>query len=292
MSTCPVCLESIEEKDKIKTHCGHTFHKECILLWYRNKRNCPLCRTSISFEMVFECDYSCIFTWTYKKYKRLSKVIDGNFFGNVEKKLKYGYLHPIYEMATTPGNVSPNVPLPEDFKNFDIILGLYRVEDPKNQYSFIDITLYTRLVILFNKKENISLIEKKSFNEYIYYESKEESEFLSKNKFIILFQWIEEILYILEKYRDFNYSFNSEDYSVIFDLMITTLKHYKIDLSKEKNLIQGFAVVSMLCVLNFKNANLKFKDLNYWTTNLYSEKDFQKYIDFGKEYMESNLRLI
>jgi len=44
-STCPICLE--DENMTIKLPCNHWFHKECILDWFKESDNCPLCRTNI-----------------------------------------------------------------------------------------------------------------------------------------------------------------------------------------------------------------------------------------------------
>jgi len=43
---CSICLEKIDEKNKIKTDCGHYFHKKCLKEW-TNKSvgvSCPNCR--------------------------------------------------------------------------------------------------------------------------------------------------------------------------------------------------------------------------------------------------------
>ena len=41
---CAVCLSSINEKDKYKLECGHIFHTDCIIKWFRNSNgNCPCC---------------------------------------------------------------------------------------------------------------------------------------------------------------------------------------------------------------------------------------------------------
>mmetsp|Transcript_30903 Transcript_30903/g.43069 ORF Transcript_30903/g.43069 Transcript_30903/m.43069 type:complete len:278 (-) Transcript_30903:413-1246(-) len=45
---CTVCQENYQIGDKI-THlpCGHTFHRECVIQWLKQKNSCPLCRAKI-----------------------------------------------------------------------------------------------------------------------------------------------------------------------------------------------------------------------------------------------------
>ena len=41
---CAICLSNINEKQNYKLECGHNFHTECILKWFRNSHNnCPCC---------------------------------------------------------------------------------------------------------------------------------------------------------------------------------------------------------------------------------------------------------
>lgn len=44
--TCPICMETYEEGDKLTTiiGCKHYFHSNCISSWFDTKLNCPLCR--------------------------------------------------------------------------------------------------------------------------------------------------------------------------------------------------------------------------------------------------------
>ena len=59
---CPICMETINEKDKVTLKCNHVFHYNCILAtlkndmkgknqYYKNKnRNkCPYCRSTIGY---------------------------------------------------------------------------------------------------------------------------------------------------------------------------------------------------------------------------------------------------
>jgi hypothetical protein len=58
---CAVCMEDFNENktdslmmnqynnkvDYTTLHCGHRFHKECIVSWFKVEVNCPICRSSI-----------------------------------------------------------------------------------------------------------------------------------------------------------------------------------------------------------------------------------------------------
>ncbi|KAK6158872.1 hypothetical protein DH2020_006186 [Rehmannia glutinosa] len=46
-NTCSICLESYLPKDVVRSiaKCEHCFHAECIELWLRKNRTCPVCRT-------------------------------------------------------------------------------------------------------------------------------------------------------------------------------------------------------------------------------------------------------
>jgi hypothetical protein len=43
--SCPICLESIIEENKVKSECNHMFCKTCLEIALENKDNCPMCRT-------------------------------------------------------------------------------------------------------------------------------------------------------------------------------------------------------------------------------------------------------
>ena len=43
-NTCMICLESLNNKQKITTRCNHNFHYKCINSWCDISDNCPLCR--------------------------------------------------------------------------------------------------------------------------------------------------------------------------------------------------------------------------------------------------------
>lgn len=45
ITECSICLNKINTPAQDWClPCNHYFHKSCIILWFKNKRNCPLCR--------------------------------------------------------------------------------------------------------------------------------------------------------------------------------------------------------------------------------------------------------
>tara|TARA_B100001989_G_scaffold253128_1_gene238247 strand:+ start:787 stop:1311 length:525 start_codon:yes stop_codon:yes gene_type:complete len=46
---CSICLENVSEDKKI-LKCGHEFHTVCIDLWFNEKKECPVCRTSLETQ--------------------------------------------------------------------------------------------------------------------------------------------------------------------------------------------------------------------------------------------------
>ncbi len=45
---CPICMEAMVENVAATPCCGQLFHKDCITRWVENKKECSLCRKSIS----------------------------------------------------------------------------------------------------------------------------------------------------------------------------------------------------------------------------------------------------
>ncbi|XP_057838221.1 RING-H2 finger protein ATL2 [Cryptomeria japonica] len=52
---CAVCLCGFEENDKgrLLPNCKHTFHVDCIEMWFISHSTCPLCRTKVQPEQGF-----------------------------------------------------------------------------------------------------------------------------------------------------------------------------------------------------------------------------------------------
>ncbi|CAH9136718.1 unnamed protein product [Cuscuta epithymum] len=49
LTECAVCLSEFEENEKgrLLPKCNHTFHIECIDMWFHSHATCPLCRTPV-----------------------------------------------------------------------------------------------------------------------------------------------------------------------------------------------------------------------------------------------------
>ena len=44
---CAICLDTLSSKQTFSLQCGHNFHTECQIMWFRNGRStCPTCRSS------------------------------------------------------------------------------------------------------------------------------------------------------------------------------------------------------------------------------------------------------
>merc|ERR1712098_340538 len=45
---CSICLDEFDVHQMVlATHCGHHFHRHCIMRWIRQKATCPNCRQSL-----------------------------------------------------------------------------------------------------------------------------------------------------------------------------------------------------------------------------------------------------
>ena len=47
--SCCICLEKFKENEQLKKlKCNHVFHKNCMINWFIEKMECPICRNNIS----------------------------------------------------------------------------------------------------------------------------------------------------------------------------------------------------------------------------------------------------
>ncbi|XP_022211081.2 E3 ubiquitin-protein ligase RNF4-like isoform X2 [Drosophila obscura] len=47
---CPVCLESVRQREPYSTKCGHVFCRECIQTAIRTTRKCPMCNKKLNLR--------------------------------------------------------------------------------------------------------------------------------------------------------------------------------------------------------------------------------------------------
>lgn len=48
---CSICMNDlIDGRQVVATRCGHLFHSECIVEWFRHNQICPLCRNRASIR--------------------------------------------------------------------------------------------------------------------------------------------------------------------------------------------------------------------------------------------------
>jgi len=83
---CPICLESMADKESVETNCKHHFHKECLDEHLRTKNSCPLCRqrvtgTNVIPKLIKKDEKSGIGGRKTRKYKgrrRMKKLTKSN----------------------------------------------------------------------------------------------------------------------------------------------------------------------------------------------------------------------
>jgi len=83
---CPICLESMADKESVETNCKHHFHKECLDEHLRTKNSCPLCRqrvtgTTVIPKLIKKDEKSGIGGRKTRKYKgrrRMKKLTKSN----------------------------------------------------------------------------------------------------------------------------------------------------------------------------------------------------------------------
>ena len=44
---CPICWETLAQKDAKKLGCRHLFHRNCLAEWVRREQSCPVCFTKL-----------------------------------------------------------------------------------------------------------------------------------------------------------------------------------------------------------------------------------------------------
>ena len=181
---CPICLEKIDSSNEevLVTDCKHRFHKNCLIKWYNINDKCPYCRQIMCFDIISDFTEDMFPEFTYKKYNRKTAVINGIYTSFIEKNLKYTFIRQVSWL-----NSKSNTHTRRSF----VLTPLYSFPYYNNT---ILITAYTRLVLLYNNDYNISIIPKKDINQLEYYKTETESVYITEKVFLILFEWIFDVL--------------------------------------------------------------------------------------------------
>ncbi|KAK9142770.1 hypothetical protein Syun_012170 [Stephania yunnanensis] len=74
---CAVCLSDIVdgEKARLLPNCKHGFHVDCIDMWFKSHKTCPLCRTPVD-------DRECLQTQQVSNTNNINNSVVGSAFGN------------------------------------------------------------------------------------------------------------------------------------------------------------------------------------------------------------------
>ena len=44
---CPICMEDVDHRDAFALQCSHVFHRNCVMKWLNQKKECPICREEV-----------------------------------------------------------------------------------------------------------------------------------------------------------------------------------------------------------------------------------------------------
>lgn len=286
---CSICHEPLTNNESqqlfsdsnftLKTRCGHRFHNDCLSKWYLVKQDCPYCRRILFYEnfdqFCFPQRYET--NITYKKYKRKSQIVNNNILPYIEKELKYNTLAPAFWLQHK-----------SRIRTFNekIFEGLYKIPFLQDT---IYVTSYTRLVLIHNDDKNgITLDYYRDLNKNLYYSTENELKYMKKHVFIILIEWIYELLGELKK--EYTIDYYSEYYTIIIDLVIETVKYFEIVNIK---LIQGIAICAIYNTINLDNIfpEINMEHLNYYTCNSYNVENLEKYIKYQNNFLIENINV-
>jgi hypothetical protein len=54
---CAICFEKVPSTNSAKNkrlHCGHAFHLDCILQWFKESDECPICRKKQTSDSIIK----------------------------------------------------------------------------------------------------------------------------------------------------------------------------------------------------------------------------------------------
>jgi hypothetical protein len=277
--TCSICYdEDSLDKNIITTKCGHTFHRDCLLKWYKRQNTCPYCRGELYFNIIsnFTSLLGKELIYSYKRYGRKSVIINGIETCFIERNLKFNKIVPSAWLSFI-------LPIPIKTRTDKILVPLYSI--PFNN-SEIYISPYARLAILYNTNTNtnINLSQMKDVNEVQYYNTDTPCEYIKERVFLIVYEWMFDVIHVLKKEYDFHYE--QEYNTVICDLLVETIREFKLT---KTEFIQGIAICIIHNILKFDNIHVSMDNLNYYTMYIYNIKDLEKYDTYQKKYIDNNL---
>lgn len=260
---CSICLNEIKS-DFYKTDCNHIFHRNCFEQWLLYNRNCPLCRAENTYVKL-------------SHFRQLAILI-----------------------------VSPNIPL----KNFIINLGykylmfnfndfmdLYRSSpvlwnvkykldniylEPVFKLGNIYISCCLRNTILFDNKYNIDNIKTSNQicngNILLFLDCENEKfnrGIIKPEDFRILYEWIFEVMKLLEKERnlDYNNIMNTQILNIIFSYI------YYNPINRSEH--QKLACIAMyLC----HNKKIEMEFFEYICDYTYNVKELNEFVKKVEKY--------
>ena len=134
--------------------------------------------------------------------------------------------------------------------------------------------------LLYNSDNSVSIFSKKDINQLEYYKNETESVYITEKCFLVLFEWIFDVLHVLDIHYKLDYN------TVICDILFETFREFDI---KDTHLVQGIAICAMFNILNFDNVSISLEELNYYTENSCNVNDLEKYVVFQEQYLENNI---
>lgn len=200
---------------------------------------------------------------------------------------------------------------------------------PIYRYENMNIDYYLRFLIINNMYDKDKIYTYTTDFSDTIYTSNNNCNLLSKKDLDILVEWIDQMLYQFS--RIFNLNFSNKTYNLIIDLLYMTIlklsiidkKKYQtiaiatiysivtitnndnsilyITDEKEKHRFLKYVVMDNDCYINdaIDNSgnkiyfvNLDFDILNYYSKNSSSEKYFNEFIVFQKNYLDKNYNIV
>lgn len=275
---CSICYDNISDKNKdkeiIQLECNHKFHKDCFKKWFSINQSCPYCRKELYYTLIsnfFDKDVNP--KYKYNNYKRKSININNILTCFIEKQLKYKYIKP-------NAWVRKYIKIANKYEYNYMPLYLFNYDG-----NDIYISLYTRLVLLYESDiKNMQIKKEEDINGICYYKCNKELKVFNRNSYLVIIDWVLELLHVLKYEYDFVY--HSVYNTIIFDLIIETIIKFNIMSSK---LYQGITICSIWNILNYDGINISMEILNYYTDNTYIINDLEIYKNYQKNRLEKNL---